>query len=166
MRLPRGRANAIRRGLSVMGRLALIVSLWHAPLPIVHAHGVDVADSVPFALVDHLVEFHPDVALNSDVDLGWHWHLVPPPAGYPCEKSQDGNCPFCPHDAPAATLPHVQTSMPAVQMIDVGNMFAWHLMAHVAVKSPRWNASEAPTQFLDTYLGSVSLGTLLRVARC
>ena len=157
--------NAIRRGLSVMGRLALIVSLWHAPLPILHAHGADAAESVPVALVDHLVEFHPDVTLNSDVDLGWHWHLVLPPASHPCEQSPDGNCPLCPHDTPA-TLPQVQTLMASVQVIDVGSILSWQQVTQFTLKLSCWNEADAPTQFLDTYLGSVSLGTLLRVARC
>ena len=161
-----GRANAIWRKLSVLGRFALIVSLWHAPLPILHAHDADIAHSqVPEALVDHLVEYHPDVFSNSPFELGWHWHLVLPPAGHPGDQSPEGDCPFCPLDSPLS-LPQVQLPVATTLSLDLGMAFVWHSMAHVAIQLPRWSASEPPTRFLDTYLGSVSLGTLLRVARC
>ena len=69
----------MRQWLSVMGRLVLVASLWHAPLPMLHAHDADNHDASSAAtLVDHLAEYHSDAALNSHIDFGWHWHLVPP----------------------------------------------------------------------------------------
>ena len=79
MRRRRPTANAMRQWLSVMGRLVLVASLWHAPLPMLHAHDADNHDASSAAtLVDHLAEYHSDAALNSHIDFGWHWHLVPP----------------------------------------------------------------------------------------
>ena len=79
MRRRRPTANAMRQWLFVMGRLALVDSLWHAPLPMLPAHDADIHDTSSAAmLVDHLAEDHSDAALNSHIDFGWHWHLVPP----------------------------------------------------------------------------------------
>ena len=160
------RATGMRRWLAVMGRLVLIVSLWHAPLPILHAHDADVDESsVSVTRVDHLVEYHADVPVNSHVDFGWHWHLIPPPVSHPCDESSEGDCPFCPHDS-QASLPQAQSVATSIQSMDFGTTIAWQSIVPNVMGRLRCNGPEAATQFLETYLGSVSLGTLLRVARC
>ena len=156
----------MRQWLSVMGRLVLVASLWHAPLPMLHAHDADIHDASSAAkFVDHLAEYHSDVALNSHIDFGWHWHLVPPPSNHPGDESQDGPCPFCPHDAPD-TLLQGQQSVTALQSACTWIVFAWMSSPPHATGLAPPVAPATPTQFLDTYLGSVRLGTLLRVARC
>lgn len=150
-----------RRWLSVMGRLALIVSVWNAPLPMLHAHGTDVDDATPSAFSDHMSVYHPDAVINSHFDFGWHWHLVPPPSNHPGKTgSSDGHCPYCPMDG-HDTL--VQTS-PAI-----ASAWAWSIAGSwcdvVPPESSADASSHISTRYLDTYLGSVPLGTLLRVAR-
>jgi hypothetical protein len=155
-----------RRRLSILGRLVLIVSLWHAPLPVLHAHDADIHDASSSAeFVDHLAEYHPEVALNSHFDFGWHWHLVPPPVTHPGGESQDGTCPFCPQDGPT-TLPQAQTSVVSLQTACTWIVSEWMPGLAVGTGLVRRVSSVTSTQFLDTYLGSVPLGTLLRVARC
>ena len=159
----RPRVKQIQRRLSLLGRLALIVSLWHAPLPMLHVHGADVEDPATVeAFVDHLVDYHPDVAVNSHIDFGWHWHLVPPPVSHPGDDSSDKDCPHCPQDD--------QTLERSVQTSAVlQSTCSWATTAWTVGDS---NPSQpigcvaTGTQFLDTYLGSVRLRTLLRVARC
>ncbi len=168
MRLRNPRAKAMKQWLSVWGRLAMIVSLWHAPLPMLHAHDADVHDSTSAAtFVDHLVEYHPDVAVNSHIDFGWHWHLVPPPVSHPGGDPTDGQCPFCPQDSQDTVL-QTQASVNPLESVFTwsGSASAWQStcpsLKGLDVPVP----PATPTQFLDTYLGSVRLGTLLRVARC
>lgn len=82
----RSRHATIRRMLRpVLGRsravlrAALIVSLWHAPIPWVHFHDLDghqVEELDPLA--HHISEFHAgDVRLGRKT-LDWHAHLVLP----------------------------------------------------------------------------------------
>ena len=53
-----------------MGRVALIVSVWHAPLPMLHSHDADIHDPDAAAtVVHHLAEYHPEVSVNSHFDL-------------------------------------------------------------------------------------------------
>ena len=166
MRLRRRHANSIRQRLSVLGRLAMIVSLWHAPLPMLHAHDADVHDSTSaIAFVDHLAEFHPDVAVNSHIDFGWHWHLVPPPVNHPGDEPADGHCPFCPQDS-QDTLLQAQASVNSLQSVCTWSVSAWLSSCPSSSGLAVRVAPATPTQFLETYLGSVPLGTLLRVARC
>jgi hypothetical protein len=163
MRQREPRADAKQSWPSLLGRLALIVSLWNAPLPIMHAHGAD-SDSLrsPGALASHLVDYHPDILMNSHVDLGWHWHLVPPPVNHPGDESKAGPCPFCPQDARDSQL-QAQSAVDLFQLASMDLVPAWRS------KCPERTvriAPATPTQFLDTYLGSVPLRTLLRVVRC
>lgn len=149
--------------LSLFGRLALIVSLWHAPFPMLHAHDADVVHaSSASVFMHHMSDFHPDVAVNSHEDFGWHWHLVPPPSNHPEEESSHGNCPFCPQDS-HDTLLQTQAPLTVLQ--------SGHWTGPVWMSVPQQPAvglpvATAPVKFLDTYLDSVPLRTLLRVARC
>ena len=96
--------TAIRkyRPLALVGRALLIVSLWNAPLPMVHAHGADVDDSADAAgFAEHLAKYHGDVTLNSHVDFGWHWHLVLPRDSNPDDDCPDGRHQNCPIDGVA-----------------------------------------------------------------
>jgi hypothetical protein len=157
--------KAVRRWLSVIGRLALIVSIWHAPLPMLHAHDADVHDPVAAeTFVHHLAEYHPEVPLNSHFDFGWHWHLVPPPATHPSDDSHHGDCPSCPQDQPETVL-QLQASASILQSVCAWSAAVW--VGPLTAPATSSQLAQATThQFLDTYLGSVSLGTLLRVARC
>jgi len=152
--------------LPVLGRLALIVSLWHAPLPMLHAHDADLHNTTSVEVfVHHLTDYHPDVALNSQIDFGWHWHLVPPPVNHPVNESGDRNCPYS-SDETCATVMAGQSSASTLQVVCTWFVSAWMSDCPAASGSLRFAAANASTQFLDTYLGSVPLGTLLRVARC
>ncbi|MBS0202880.1 MAG: hypothetical protein JSS49_08285 [Planctomycetes bacterium] len=153
----------MRRWLSLLGRLALIVSLWHAPLPMLHAHGTDIDDLATVeTFVDHLVDYHPDVAINSHVDFGWHWHLVLPPVSHPGEDSSDGRCPCSSHDE--QTLTQSQQVTQVLQEVCSWAATDWTIDDSV-LSNPVVRVVTG-TKFLDTYLGSVRLRTLLRVARC
>src|SRR5579871_4630370 len=92
MRRNKRLSNRATRALAVIGRALLIVSLWNAPLPVIHAHGADIsesADATEFAA--HLAEYHADVTLNSHIDFGWHWHLVLPHDCQPGDNCPDGH---------------------------------------------------------------------------
>jgi hypothetical protein len=156
--------STFRRWLSLMGRLALIVSVWNAPLPMLHAHGTDLDDS-PSAteFADHLAEYHPDAPINSHFDFGWHWHLVPLKVNHPGDENSDGQCPFCPLDS-HDTLLQTQSST-AVNSFGVWSATSWLSIVQPSA-APVDQVHQLTTRYLDTYLGSVPLGTLLRVARC
>jgi hypothetical protein len=155
--------HTIRRWLSILGRLALIVSLWNGPIPLVHAHSADIDEAAATeTFTGHLAHYHSDVTVNSHIDFGWHWHLIPKPAHHPGEESQDGPCPFCPQDSQDSQLQTQQVASP-LNTATACTVTAW--LSNFPEVGPRLKAT-ASTQFLDTYLGSVSLGTLLRVARC
>jgi len=152
--------------LSQIGRCLLIVSLWQAPLPMVHAHGADIADSTDAtAFVEHLAEFHTNVELNSHVDFGWHWHLVPPMEDHPGSDCPDGHHPCCPFHG-RDTLLTMQSPVASLNVIFVDSVSSWLSVVTPPVNAAIGRPPAAPTAFLETYLGSVSLGTLLRVARC
>jgi hypothetical protein len=146
-----------------LGRLALIVSLWNGPLPIVHAHDADVHDpALAGDVIHHLEHYHPHVLPNSHIDFGWHWHLVPPPANHSDEKgSDDGDCPYCPRGSQ-------ETQLQSSADVTLQTMGTWFVPVKVCsgfIPIPT-AVSQRSTHYLDTYLDSVSLGTLLRVARC
>lgn len=75
---------------AICGRLFLVLSLWHAPVPVLHAHMLEIGGaSGNTALVDHLLSFHQESFLNRDAkdsgttsDSGifseWHFHFVLP----------------------------------------------------------------------------------------
>ena len=156
--------SAKKRGLSVIGRLLLVLSLWHAPMPMLHAHGTDLADLASAGkFVDHLTEYHPDSALNSHIDFGWHWHLVPPVKHCQGDGS-DEQCPYGPHES-QDTLPQTQHSSETLTCVGSWTACVW-LSCHPTPARLTCAVAPTPTAFLDTYLGSVPLGTLLRVARC
>lgn len=80
MRLTSRRRSRAAHGLwSRVLRTLLVMSLWHAPIPWIHAHDLDgpqVAQRAP--LSQHIAEFHArDVALPQE-RLEWHVHLVLP----------------------------------------------------------------------------------------
>lgn len=68
-----------RRSVRIAVRLLLVLSLWHAPIPWVHAHdleGPDVEHTAP--LLHHVSEHHShDVAIGM-THCAWHSHLVVP----------------------------------------------------------------------------------------
>lgn len=78
----------------VVVRLSLVLSLWHAPLPVLHAHTLSFADlnGNPL-LADHLVRYHcseGDHLHSTDVsDTDWHWHFVIPNCDGCCSDSDD-----------------------------------------------------------------------------
>jgi hypothetical protein len=148
-----------------MGRLLLIVSLWQAPVPIVHSHGADLSD--PFqsvALAQHLAEYHPDVPVNSHDELGWHCHLVflgDPLMDEPSDS--DGRPDRSPAFDPFIT--NVAEAGPAVALAVEWQTCAGLRAMQLSGLELRLRPA-APSRFLDTYLQSVPLRTLLRVARC
>ena len=163
--IPHGRARA--RGLAVWGRLCLIVSLWQAPVPLIHSHGSDIDEALsPSAAVAHLNEQHSGVRVNSHVDFGWHVHFVllaDPVADEPYdEDGQPDRAPFydpfvtCQAEGCPTSALAFEWQVPAC-----GNAHAQRGTRPAPVVS-----STTPTQFLGTYLDAVPLRTLLRVARC
>ncbi len=157
--------KSIARRLSVMGRLCLMASLWHAPVPLIHSHGSDIDESPsPSAAVEHLTECHSGVPVNSHVDFGWHVHfvlLIDPVADEPCdEDGQPDRAPF--YDPFVAAQPAAGLTL--------ANSPEWPaLSSWCPPRVGRPVPAVAPvslSQFLGTYLDAVPLRTLLCVARC
>lgn len=157
--------KSVSRGLSVLGRLCLIVLLWHAPVPMIHSHGSDIDESPsPTVAVEHLAEYHSRVPVNSHVDFGWHVHFVllaDPAVDEPCnEDGQPDRTPF--YD------PFVASPVEASPMLALS--VEWQVSSYWCPqrvdRSALVVAPASPSQFLGTYLDAVSLRTLLRVARC
>lgn len=158
--------KSVSRGLSVLARFCLMASLWHAPVPLIHSHDSDIEElsNASAAFVEHLTEYHSGVPVNSHVDFGWHVHFVllaDPVADEPCDE--DGR----PDRAPAYD-PFV-----ACQVVVSPNLalsFEWQSLPCLSVSRVACHTFVAAppngSQFLGTYLDSVSLRTLLRVARC
>jgi hypothetical protein len=68
-----------RRLMGRVLRAVLALSLWHAPIPWVHAHeidGPDVDHSQVLSL--HVAEFHSHELNQGEKKLDWHMHLVLP----------------------------------------------------------------------------------------
>lgn len=158
-------AKLMRRRLSVLGRLCLIVFLWRAPVPMIHSHDSDIDDAPSAcAAVEHLTEHHSGVPVNSHVDFGWHVHFVllaDPAANEPCdEDGQPDRAPF--YDPFVAA--------PAESGLTWATTPEWPSPTNWCV--PKVDRAvpvvcrSSPSQFLGTYLGAVPLRTLLRVARC
>jgi len=164
MRRHKTQSSANKRWPSVIGRILLALSLWHAPLPMLHAHGTDLIDQATATnFVDHLAAYHPEMTLNSHVDFGWHWHLVPPVKHCQGEGSDD-DCPYG-HQDSQDTLPQTQQSSTTWNCVGSWTACVW-LSCHPSPVRLTCCPTPTPTTFLDTYLDSVPLGTLLRVARC
>ena len=57
----------------------LLLSLWQAPMPWLHAHGTNEhEDANENTLTRHITEFHDNESADSVAELGWHVHLVLP----------------------------------------------------------------------------------------
>ncbi len=70
-------------------RTALVLSLWHAPIPWLHQHDLPGSGGVPTGgLARHLNEYHGDLALAGQIRLGWHVHLA-----LPWCDAEGGACP-------------------------------------------------------------------------
>src|SRR5262249_55342873 len=71
--------RSIRRLTCRILRVVLALSLWHAPIPWVHAHEID-GPEVDHSLVlsRHVAEFHSRELSQGERRLDWHMHLVLP----------------------------------------------------------------------------------------
>lgn len=143
-------------------RLCLLLTLWQAPIPLVHAHAGHGWEHA--SLARHVQDFHGDAAVPEDDE--WHWHLVLPAWGHPATPA-----PL--HDGPDEPEP-VQFEASVVRLHDSGVQPGSDLAAAdfmdrgsppvgVPVRPPTAAASRA---FLTTYLSDVALHQLLRVNRC
>lgn len=141
-------------------RLCLLLTLWQAPIPLVHAHEAAGWDQA--ALARHVSEFHGDTAAPGECD--WHWHLVLPAWGCPALPTQSNDDPAEP----------VQFDVTVVRLDDsVTHDESGSLGAELAewstpqpVLSMRPAATTAGSSFLTTYSIDVPLHQLLRVIRC
>jgi hypothetical protein len=60
-------------------RVVLALSLWHAPIPWVHAHEIDGPDVDHLQVLSrHVAEFHSRELNQGEKKLDWHMHLVLP----------------------------------------------------------------------------------------
>ena len=61
-------------------RWLVVASLWHAPLPVLHAHGTlaDAPATSPNWLAEHLERRHATVDPFCSLCLGWHVHFEVP----------------------------------------------------------------------------------------
>jgi hypothetical protein len=105
-----------RRRARLALHTAVLVSLWHAPVPWVHFHdlaGPKVEQLDPLSL--HVAEFHAEDLGKGLTALDWHVHLV-----LPWRLDQRHNCPCgerhvpCPDDhcvVVTAEVAHLQSSL-------------------------------------------------------
>lgn len=163
MQARRKPTNLIKQRLNLLARLLLIASLWNAPLPLLHSHDADVHDeAIADSVVDHLSEYHPGVIVNSHINFGWHWHLVLRPSRHPGSQANHKQCPYCPQDTS-----DVQLQAPT-SLVTTSPACAWGPCSCLTLETTPVTCRPATTRshYLGTYLNSVPLGTLLRVARC
>jgi hypothetical protein len=60
-------------------RAVLAVSLWHAPIPWVHAHEIEGPQVTRLRLLsEHVAEFHARELSQGAQELDWHVHLILP----------------------------------------------------------------------------------------
>ena len=60
-------------------RAVLAMSLWHAPIPWVHAHEIEGPDVDHSQILSrHVAEFHSRELSHGEKQLDWHMHLVLP----------------------------------------------------------------------------------------
>ena len=153
-------------------RVAMIVSLWNAPLPWLNIHGTLAGvEGDAACLAQHLVRFHAAADLLAEAGFGWHVHFVLPWNGL-----GDGPC-------PAGELPRHETpgddAAPAVGAAEWSSVAARlgppcgggvvNLCDPFGDVPPLWHdrrpcSGPLTAHFLQS--GSVSLCALLCVARC
>lgn len=81
------------------GRILLVLSLWHAPIPWLHHHDLEgPAVAHTPALYSHVHEFHPAAAEQGLSHSDWHAHLLLPWCHEALPCSEEDNLPL-PHDA-------------------------------------------------------------------
>ncbi len=87
----------IRRAGAVL-RLFIVLSLWHAPIPWIHAHDIEgpEVDRLPL-LARHVNEFHVREVTHGQRHLDWHLHLV-----LPWSLVHDTSCPDDDHPQPGS----------------------------------------------------------------
>jgi hypothetical protein len=91
-------ARGLRRSLTRLTgrtlRVVLVLSLWHAPIPWVHAHEIDGPDVDHLQVLSrHVAEFHSRELNQGEKTLDWHMHLVLPWClvhHLPCPDQQQG----------------------------------------------------------------------------
>lgn len=141
-------------------RLCLLLTLWQAPIPLVHAHQAPGWDAS--ALARHVQEFHQDSADPDDCQ--WHWHLILPAWSHPLLPDQTD-------DRPADL---VDFDVTVLRLDDaVGPQQAIEIVADVMDWQPPLSWQPAPQcstarreSFLTTYLTAVPLQQLLCENRC
>ena len=159
--------SSIARGLAVLGRLCLIVSLWQAPVPMFHSHGSDVGEAASSAAeIEHLSEQHSEVPVNSHVDFGWHVHFVLLASPHVEEPyDQDGQPDRAPFYDPFVSC-QAETHSMASLFIEWQAPPCWISPVPRVTRPASVISPTTPSQFLGTYLDAVSLRTLLCVSRC
>ena len=77
------KTSRTNRACEIIARLALVFSLWQAPIPWLHSHDFHLPDDTsPISLLkftEHLQRFHGINEISQDVEFGWHCHWIVPP---------------------------------------------------------------------------------------
>jgi hypothetical protein len=96
--LKRQQVRRIIRRVSAALRLSVVLSLWHAPIPWIHAHDLEgpEVDRLPL-LARHVNEFHGREVTRGQHHLDWHLHLV-----LPWSLVHDTSCPEDGHPQPGS----------------------------------------------------------------
>lgn len=158
-------------------RTLLVLSMWHAPIPWVHAH--DLAGPIVDqggTLARHVEEFHAGLDHHGEGDIGWHTHLVLPwclSHHAPCPLDRQGD------ESETHYLSGLKFGVvqPAPTPVSMGHALAVAYLPvselcalahpHNRLSMPIGpNARNRALHFLGTYGGSVSLGDLLSVHVC
>ena len=174
----RRRRSVTARGVSWVRRalaLMLIVSLWHAPVPWIHAHelhGTDV-DHVE-QLHRHVDAFHATEIAAGQLRLDLHAHLI-----LPWERVPTPDAPGTPHVPGSDDLEFALLSVgtgaslsaksagPAAPEL-LGNLLASLMIGSSVRQAPESSLRgiSRGSHFFETYGCSVSIGDLVSVRIC
>lgn len=172
-----GRIGRAGRGrCSRLLRVVLVLSLWHAPIPWIHAHDLQgpAVDSRE-VLSQHVAEFHGRELSLGQTRLDWHLHLVLPwclAHYFPCpdEHSQrasddlfDGS-----KVCTSRTVSPVALGQPATRafLADECTLAAGPALLSAAALQAGFCALDRGRHFLETYGCAVGAQELIGVRLC
>lgn len=142
-------------------RLALVLSVWQAPIPWVHAHSLEAGVGAAPGLARHLRDFHSGTVATHAVSPGWHLHFGL--LGDLMGGEDDGPARRTPLASSAEFQPLVPADAGPV-LTASGTVMPDALPAEPSVTSGRLPLAP-PASYLTTWAGSSPLLVLLCVAR-
>jgi len=162
---------------AIVARLLLVVSMWHAPIPILHAHTLSLSETAGnHQLADHLVAFHRDdrgSTLDRDREYSdLHWHFIIPDFDGCCSKTGQGShhhesaspvWKFATNSTPHASI--TASTLSELNLIASGNI-DWNAVP--LPHAPSFEVERGHTGYLHSFAsqGKISLQELLSRRLC